>query len=537
MGFQCRFSAPAAGGKSLSARMFLSEGVSYCDLLSFVQLAQRPLFRAAPGACLLLYSRSLKRPGFPRANRRMFEERLLLGIGVELPDARWIAVHEHRKARTEGLFAGCQKLAPLLATAQNSGLAGANSGVLRQVRKRHHAIPDLSRSFLDGERLYRIHTHTVENDVSVLRDLEQENTPLLDLPAFELDSLHPVHIPRVVEHNLSIRQYRQMTLNGTSAGLFEQLVESFLREGVKDDGAGGLALLRASSTRRDRVQSLTPASPVLPLAVSPIGEKTVKVSHLFPAALFVVTQSSLSPIECLRSLLANVGVLVVSHGFELRLRFGNSSLTRLSSFPQVAYQGAEGLVDLPAFLVYLPVEGLSPDHSAEVAQRKNILAENADLFAGVVIKLPNDIRVANGYFPRHGGNASGLFCRQPWCLGEFSTDPLDHVLIHLDVVLERVQCVLQLIHQFVSVVAPPASDTVVDQVRNHADLIATSLHGNVRQVPPRGFGLGFLILLLLKALAHVETALHKAGEIRVLKDGNQVEVEIAAIAFRGLRVQ
>jgi hypothetical protein len=26
--------------------------------------------------------------------------------------------------------------------------------------------------------LYRIHTHTVENDVSVLRDLEQENTAL-----------------------------------------------------------------------------------------------------------------------------------------------------------------------------------------------------------------------------------------------------------------------------------------------------------------------------------------------------------------------
>src|ERR1700722_15726823 len=102
MGFQCRFSAPAAGGTSLSARVFLSEGVSYCDLLSFVQLAQRPLFRAAPGACLLLYSRSLKRPGFPRANRRMFEERLLLGIGVGLLEAGWSPCHEHRKARTEG---------------------------------------------------------------------------------------------------------------------------------------------------------------------------------------------------------------------------------------------------------------------------------------------------------------------------------------------------------------------------------------------------------------------------------------------------
>src|ERR1700689_3915571 len=108
-----------------------------------------------------------------------------------------------------------------------------------------------------------------------------------------------------------------MKLNGTSAGLFEQLVESFLREGVKDDGTGGFALLRASCTRRDRVQCLPPASPGLPLAVSPSGEETVKVPHLFPAALFVVTQTNLSPIEGIRSLLANVGVLVASHGFEL----------------------------------------------------------------------------------------------------------------------------------------------------------------------------------------------------------------------------
>src|SRR6266436_4244501 len=170
------FCTGSGGNVIVSARVPIRRRLIFLISCAFVQLAQRALFRAAPGAYLLLYSRSLKRPGFPRANRRMFEERLLLGIGVELPDARWIAVHEYRKTRTEGFFAGCQKLAPLLATAQNSGLAGANSGVLRQIRERHHAIPDLPRSFLDGERLYRIHAHAVENDVSVLRDLEQENT-------------------------------------------------------------------------------------------------------------------------------------------------------------------------------------------------------------------------------------------------------------------------------------------------------------------------------------------------------------------------
>jgi hypothetical protein len=82
--------------------------------------------------------------------------------------------------------------------------------MLRQIRERHQAILDLSRSFLHGERLHRIYPHSVENDVSLLRHSEQEDSPLLDLPAFELNSIDPVHIPRVVENDLSIGQFRQM---------------------------------------------------------------------------------------------------------------------------------------------------------------------------------------------------------------------------------------------------------------------------------------------------------------------------------------
>src|SRR5208283_804530 len=490
------------------------------DLLSCLHWNPRgPSFEWHPGTCSL-YSRSLKRPGLPRANRRGFEKRLLLGIGIELPDARWIAVHEHRKARPKGFLAGRQKLPPVFTTAQNLGLARAPGGVLWQIRKRHYAIPDLSRSFLHRERLYRIYAHSVENNVSLLRQSEQENPPLLDLPVFELDSLHPVHIPRVLEHNLSVGQFRQVKLNGASASLFEQLIECLLRKGVKDDGASSLALLRTPRACYDRVQSLTPASPVLPLAVSPVGEKTVEVSHLFPAALFVVAESSLCPVECLRSLFANVNVPLVSRGIELRLCFADSGLAPLSSFPEFAHEGAKGRVDLPAFLVHIPVESLPPDHPAKIAQRENILEENADLLADVVVKLPNDIRAADRHFHRHIGDTFGLFRRQPRCLGNLAANPLDHILIHLDVVLEAVQRVLQLIHQLVGAVAPPRCDTVADQVGDPADLIATGFHGNVRQVPPGRLDLGLFVLLFLIPLAHVKAALHKAGELRVLKNGD-----------------
>src|SRR5690348_8885093 len=143
------------------------------------------------------------------------------------------------------------------------------------------------------------------------------------------------------------------------------------------------------------MQSLTPASPVFPLAVSPFREETVKVPHLFPAALFVIAESGSCPVECFRSFPANVGAVVVSHGIELRLCLADIGLALLGSFPEHADESAEGLVDLSAFLVHIAVECLSPDHPAEIAQRKDILEENTDLFADVVIKLPHDIRTAD----------------------------------------------------------------------------------------------------------------------------------------------
>src|SRR5580658_868922 len=200
------------------------------------------------------------------------------------------------------------------------------------------------------------------------------------------------------------------------------------------------------------MQSLTPTSPVFPLTASPLREETVKVSHLFPAALFVVTESGFCPVECFRSSPANIGAVVFSRSIELRLCLPEIGLALLSSFPEHADESAEGLVDLSAFLVHIAVECLSPNHPAEIAQRKNILEENADLFADVVIKLPHDIRIADGYFHRHVGDTPGLFRRQPRSLGNHAANLPDHFLIHLDVVLEAVQSVLQLIHQFVSFV-------------------------------------------------------------------------------------
>src|SRR5580704_2014471 len=183
------------------------------------------------------------------------------------------------------------------------------------------------------------------------------------------------------------------------------------------------------------MQSLTPASPVFPLTASPFREETVKVPHLFPAALFVIAESGFCPVECFRSFPANIGAVVFSHGIELRLCLPDIGLALLSSFPEHADESAEGLVDLSALLVHIAVKSLSPNHPAEIAQRKDILEENTDLFADVVIKLPHDIRVAYGYLHRHVGNTPGLFRRQPRSLGNLGANPLDHILIHRDVVL------------------------------------------------------------------------------------------------------
>ena len=109
--------------------------------------------------------------------------------------------------------------------------------------------------------------------------------------------------------------------------------------------------------------------------------------------------------------------VVFSRGIELRLCLADSGLALLSSFPEHADESAESLVDLSAFLVHIAVECLSPDHPAEIAQRKDILEENTDLFADVVIKLPHDIRICRWLLPsacrRYAGPLSSP-ATQPW---------------------------------------------------------------------------------------------------------------------------
>src|ERR1700730_11702473 len=111
------FCAGSGGRTSATA----SNPTNIC-LTAFYSLAKTPrgpLLKCLPrGSWLLFWLRSLKRPGFPRANRGALEERFLLTVGVKLPNARRIPVHEHRKARAESFFAARQNLAPLLAGAE-----------------------------------------------------------------------------------------------------------------------------------------------------------------------------------------------------------------------------------------------------------------------------------------------------------------------------------------------------------------------------------------------------------------------------------
>src|ERR1051326_6927046 len=101
--------------------------------------------------CLLDCLRSLKPPGLPGADRRVFQERLFPGFGIKLPDARGITIHEHRITRSEPFLASCQEPHPVFTGAKHRRPAITDCRTLAEIRERNHAIPDLSRSFLDGE--------------------------------------------------------------------------------------------------------------------------------------------------------------------------------------------------------------------------------------------------------------------------------------------------------------------------------------------------------------------------------------------------
>src|SRR5579862_5790626 len=149
------------------------------------------------------------------------------------------------------------------------------------------------------------------------------------------------------------------------------------------------------------MQRLAPSSPVLPLAVAPFEEPAMEMPHLFPAPLLVGTKRGLGPVEILRGLLRDLRIIVFAEPLEFRPCFLESCLELLGPLPQFACFDAEGAVYFSALFVHLSRESLSADHAAEIAQRKCLLEENADFLADVVVKLPDDVRTADGHVHGH----------------------------------------------------------------------------------------------------------------------------------------
>ena len=127
----------------------------------------------------------------------------------------------------------------------------------------------------------------------------------------------------------------------------------------------------------------------------------MEVPHLLPAPLLVRPNRGLGPVENLRGMLTDLRIFVFAQPLRFRLCFPEGCLELLGPLPQFGRFDAEGAVNLNALFVHLARESLSANHTAEIAQRKCLLEENADFLADVIVKVPDDVRAGYGHVHGH----------------------------------------------------------------------------------------------------------------------------------------
>ena len=116
-------------------------------------------------------------------------------------------------------------------------------------------------------------------------------------------------------------------------------------------------------------------------------------------------------------------------------------------------------------------------------------------------------------------------------------DFADNGLIDLDLVFQGVECVLQLLDELVGQVWPSRRKARGLQIGDRTDPVSPRLHGNRAGIPPGRLGLFELRLLLPEPVPVRDPSRNELRELIGWHDADSVEVEVAAVPARGLRMK
>src|SRR6266852_5196520 len=165
-------------------------------------------------------------------------------------------------------------------------------------------------------------------------------------------------------------------------------------------------------------------------------------------------------------------------------------------------------------------------HVARVQLRANHVVQPADL-----------VRGAHGQVQRQVSSALPVFQPQPRSGDYLLADTDNHVLVRHRAMFQSIECRLEFFRQQFRKVRAAGSHARRHQVGDDPDSVAFRRYRDLRQVPPGRAPLLPFVLLVRKGFAVTEAVLDPPWKALLLHHANNVEVVVASVLRRRLRVQ
>ncbi len=222
---------------------------------------------------------------------------------------------------------------------------------------------------------------------------------------------------------------------------------------------------------------------------------------------------------------------------QLRLGIGHFLLVLVALLQDQRNVDSVDRGDLPCLLVHFTIESPVDDQTAKVRQRPDIAEEVVQLFANHVVQPADLVRGAHGQVQRQVASAFAVFQPQPRSGDYLLADTDNYVLVRHRAMFQSIERRLKFFRQRFRKVRAAGSHARRHQVGDDPDSVAFRRHRDLRQVPPGRALLLPFVLLVREGFAVTEAVLNPTWKALLLHHANNVEVVVASVLRRRLRVQ
>src|ERR1022692_557146 len=406
-----------------------------------------------------------------------------------------------------------------------------NFGLLPGTKKLELPVPHFRPPGFELHGMNPLSSAVIVDQVTGPRYLHEEGFPLDDLSLAVADLIDEVNVAVFVDVYVPVNQIGNRNGDRTASSALRDHVDEFLRKSVKHDTPGTLAPLAC-----DRVESRQPVVGVLRLPFGPLPHQVDHIAHLLAGAFLIPMQRCLGCVatsECLPPCRRVVHIARV----QLRLGIVHFVLVLFALLQDQRDVNPVDRGDLPCLLVHFTIESPVDDQTAKVRQRPDVAEEVVQLFANHVVQPADLVRRAHGQVQRQVSSAFPVLQPQPRSRDYLLADTDNYVLVRHRAMFQSIERRLKFFRQRFRKVRASGSHARRHQVGDDPDSVAFRRHRDLRQVPPGRALLLPFVLLVREGFAVTEAVLNPTWKAMLLHHANNVEVVVASVLRRRLRVQ